>query len=81
MFLVYILKSLITARYYIGHTSDLNKRLKAHNFGNVKSTKGYKPWEVIYTEKFETKSEAFKREMQLKSYKSGQALNRIIGNK
>ncbi len=71
MYFVYILKSLIADRYYIGHTADVDKRLAEHNQGRTRSTKGYKPWKVVYIEKYETKSEAFRREQEIKSYKSG----------
>ena len=71
MFTVYILFSSSHNRYYIGHSADLNTRLKNHNYGKVRSTKAYKPWTIVYTEDFPTKSEAYKREMEIKSYKSG----------
>lgn len=71
MYFVYILKSQRVNRYYIGHTEDVEKRLKEHNSGKSKSTKGYAPWEVVYTEEYHTKSEAYKREQEIKSYKSG----------
>jgi putative endonuclease len=71
MYDVYILKSKIKDRYYIGHTNNLEKRLIEHNSGKTKSTKAYLPWEVIHTESYKTKSEAFKRELEIKSYKSG----------
>lgn len=71
MFYVYVLKSLVTERCYIGHTAELEKRLAEHNRGKTRSTKGYLPWKVVYTEKFETKSEAFRREQEIKSFKSG----------
>lgn len=71
MFTVYILKSLVIDRFYIGHTADLDKRLREHNAGRTRSTKAYTPWEVIYTEYYETKSQAVKRELEIKSYKSG----------
>ena len=67
MFTVYVLKSKNHNFHYIGHTKNLDKRLKAHNYGKVKSTKAYKPFKVIYTENFDSKSKAFKREMYLKS--------------
>jgi putative endonuclease len=66
-FFVYILKSTVTERYYIGQTSNLEKRIKRHNFGEMFSTKPYRPWEIIYFEKFSTRSEAMKRERYLKS--------------
>ncbi|MBK7872687.1 MAG: GIY-YIG nuclease family protein [Saprospiraceae bacterium] len=68
MFFVYILKSQLTGKHYYGHTKHIDVRLKEHNTGRVKSTKAYSPpWQVIYTESFETKSEAFKRELFFKS--------------
>lgn len=77
MFIVYILKSGSTGRYYIGHISNLQQRLKDHNRGKVRSTKAYRPWEIIYFEEYLTKSEAYNREMQIKSYKSGEAFRRL----
>ncbi len=66
-YFVYILKSTIVDRYYIGQTSDLQKRLKRHNYGEMFSTKPYRPWEMIYSERFPSRSEAMKREQFLKS--------------
>jgi len=66
MFYLYILKSRSSGRYYIGCTSDLNKRLSQHNHGGTKSTKPYRPWFLIYSESFENRSEAMKREWFLK---------------
>jgi len=63
---VYILKSCVRQRYYIGCTSDIDKRLKEHNAGKTKSTKPYIPWKVLHTEIFENKNEAYKREWHLK---------------
>ena len=71
MYVVYILQSINFDRFYIGHTVDLVKRIKEHNAGKTKSTKAYKPWKLVYTEDYNTKSEAFKREKEIKSYKSG----------
>ena len=78
MYFVYILKSKNFNRYYIGHTSDWKKRLSEHNTNKVRSTKAYSPWEIVLLEKYETKSEAFKREMQIKSYKSGEAFKKLL---
>ncbi|MCG2715497.1 MAG: GIY-YIG nuclease family protein, partial [Candidatus Marinimicrobia bacterium] len=50
-----------------GYSSDLSNRLKAHNSGKVRSTKSYKPFNIIYTEEFSDKSFAIKQEMNLKS--------------
>jgi putative endonuclease len=63
----YIIKSLKDAKCYYGHTLDIQRRLKDHNNGKVRSTKGRRPFEIIYSEEFETKSEATKRELFYKS--------------
>lgn len=78
MFKVYILKSKINGRYYIGHTEDLENRLSRHNRGLVKSTKSYRPWRVVYTEEFENKNDAYKREFKIKSYKGGNSFKKLI---
>ncbi|WDV44490.1 GIY-YIG nuclease family protein [Clostridiaceae bacterium M8S5] len=53
--------------YYTGWTTDLKKRLKAHN-GKIASkyTRGRTPVNLTYYEEFETKKEAMKREVQIK---------------
>ena len=67
MFAVYVIKSAGYNFHYIGHTSDITKRLNAHNSGKVRSTKAYRPFHIIYSEEFKDRSSAFKREMYLKS--------------
>ena len=81
MFIVYILKSLEKDRYYIGHCNDLSVRLERHNNGYIKSTKSYAPWQIIYTEEFGSKSSAYKREIQIKSYKGGNAFKKLLNKK
>ncbi|MEX2052075.1 MAG: GIY-YIG nuclease family protein [Candidatus Paceibacterota bacterium] len=71
MFQVYILKSIKNEKHYIGHTGNLDDRLSRHNGGQVKSTKSSVPWDIVYTETFNTKQEAYQREFELKSYKGG----------
>ncbi|MBO8130878.1 MAG: GIY-YIG nuclease family protein [Candidatus Marinimicrobia bacterium] len=68
MFKVYVLKSLKDNYHYIGHTANLEKRLKEHNKGKVRSTKPHRPFKIIYTESYHNRSSAFKREMYLKSF-------------
>lgn len=55
--------------YYTGSTPDIEKRLRQHNGdikGGAKYTRGRKPVKLIYTETHKTKSEALKRENELK---------------
>jgi putative endonuclease len=68
MFTTYVLYSVSYDKIYIGYTSDMVERLKSHN---TLATKGYtikfRPWIIVYTEDFELKSDAMKREKELKS--------------
>jgi putative endonuclease len=80
-FYPYILKSKINERYYIGTTADLHDQIKRHNEGRSKSTKPGRPWELVYTEKFDTRSEALTRERQLKKWKSRTRIEDLIKSK
>ena len=64
---VYILKSTLHERRYIGSTENLEKRLALHNKGKVRSSKAYRPYIIIYKEEFNTRSEALKQEMFFKT--------------
>ncbi len=68
MFTVYVLYSPSYNKIYIGQTQDMDNRLEWHN---IKSTKGYttkyRPWIIAYTESVASRSEALKREKQLKT--------------
>jgi len=74
----YILFSPTTGRYYIGSTKNIAERLLRHNKGATQSTKPYRPWVVVHEEKFETKTEAQKRENLIKSYKHGEAFKKLL---
>ncbi len=67
MYWVYILLSENKNRFYIGSTGNIDKRLKDHNQSKVRSTKAYKPWKLIYQEKFTDRTAARKRENYLKN--------------
>jgi len=47
--------------------ADIEVRLKEHNAGKTRSTKGFIPWKLIYKEGVSTRLEARKREIYLKS--------------
>ncbi|MCI0407702.1 MAG: GIY-YIG nuclease family protein, partial [Acidobacteria bacterium] len=79
MAFLYILHSDSTGRYYIGSTSDLERRLREHQRGQTPSTRGRGPWRLIYREEFPTLSAARKRERQIKSWKSHRSVTDLIG--
>ncbi len=80
MYYTYIIKSKTKDRLYIGSCSDLESRLEHHNLGHSRSTKGYIPWEIVYYEEYETKTEAIKREYELKKMKNKKYLVWLINN-
>ena len=67
MHYVYLLKSNKANWSYIGQTSDLRKRLAQHKAGQIRSTKGHVPLELIYYEAYSNASDARKREIELKT--------------
>ncbi len=67
MYRVYVLYSPKYNKIYIGQTEDIERRLIEHNNGLLSTyAKRYKLWKIIYTEKYATRSEAIRREKQLK---------------
>ena len=77
-FYVYVLKSSIVDRLYIGCTSDLVRRVKEHNLGLNSSTKSYMPWKLIYYEASLDQNDAKRREKYLKTSKGGGLLKRRL---
>ncbi|MFV8354846.1 GIY-YIG nuclease family protein [Flavobacterium sp. XS1P32] len=66
-YFVYVLQSEIDVRLYKGQTSNIDKRIIEHNTGKTKSTKGFKPWKLVYLEIFDSRSEAVLREKYFKT--------------
>jgi len=67
MYYSYILKSLKDNTHYYGSTEKIENRVKAHNAGKVKFTKGHIPYKLHYFETFKTRKEAVARERFYKS--------------
>ena len=66
MYYVYVLRSENEEnRFYLGSTKDLKQRLKSHNQGENKSTKGTQ-WQLVYYEAYLTLNAARQREHKLK---------------
>ena len=74
MFYLYIIQSQKDGKLYTGFTSSIEKRIRAHNQGEVRSTRNRRPFKLVYQEKYESKSEALKREKFLKSFKGGKTV-------
>ncbi|MCD6447259.1 MAG: GIY-YIG nuclease family protein [Candidatus Marinimicrobia bacterium] len=75
MYYVYILRSKINSgKTYTGYSSDLRKRLVAHNQGDCKHTSQYRPWEIEWYCAFNNRLKAMRFEKYLKS-SSGKAFS------
>ena len=81
MFFVYVLYSVKFNRRYVGMTNNIDRRLNEHNNGRQRSTKAFKPWIIIHSEQFETRLEARKREVYLKSGIGREWLNKNFNQK
>ena len=67
---VYILRSDSTGQYYVGHTGDLDDRVRRHNAGRVTVTRNRGPWQLVHSEEFPTRAAAATREQAIKRRKS-----------
>jgi len=65
-------------RYYIGHTNNLELRLKQHNDSESGWTKSYRPWIVIYKNSHKARVPAMREEKYLKSLKNKERIRQYI---
>jgi putative endonuclease len=79
MCVAYILYSKEGDKFYIGHTCDsLKERLRKHLTNHGGFTMKFKDWEIVYAEFFESKSDAYAREREIKSWKSRNRILKLI---
>ena len=80
MYYTYIIQSQKSDKFYIGSCHDIDKRIERHNAGATPSTKSGRPWKLVYSEKYQTNSQALKREREIKSKKSRKYIDYLIEN-
>ena len=80
LFSVYIIQSLIDHSYYIGYSNNLERRIFQHNSAKTGYTAKKSPWILVYSESFEIKSLAIKREQFLKNQKSCDFIKKLISS-
>jgi putative endonuclease len=79
MALFYILYSLSLDRYYIGHTTEaVSERLRKHLSAHGGWTARAKDWRVVYSEEHYSKSEAYRRELEVKGWKNRSRVEALI---
>lgn len=73
-FNVYILQSLVTGRYYVGQTANLQKRVNEHNSELAGHTRKEQPWQLIWTTVVQSGKEATALEKKIKARGAGRFL-------
>ena len=74
----YILFSNKLNKYYVGSTTDIERRFAEHNRGKEKFTKTGIPWVIVYTQIFDVILQARKREFFIKKMKSRKFIESLI---
>jgi len=78
IYAVYVLWSKEESKFYIGFTSDIERRIKEHRSGKVHTTKRYKSLNLIYYEKFVSEVDARRREKYFKTTQGKKGLRLIL---
>ena len=77
---VYILRCK-DGSYYTGHAKDVEKRFEMHKKGRgAKYTRAHEPEKLVYTEKFESRGDAMRRERRIKSLSHSKKHQLIMDN-
>ena len=79
--IVYILQSEKTGRYYTGSTGNLQDRLYRHRQGNTSTTKRIGNWSLVFSQEFNSLTEARRIERKIKSWKRKDFIEKIIREK
>ena len=81
MFHLYILFSASRDRFYVGSTGDtLEERIRKHNANHKGFTGGPGDWTLVYSEIYNSKSDALKREKEIKKWKSKKLILKLMSS-
>ena len=81
MWYVYILYSASSGKTYTGFSNDVQRRLTEHNVSESKGfTLRYRPWVLIRSEIYSTKTEAMEREKFLKSGRGREQVKEFVSD-
>ena len=75
---LYILYSKAIDKYYVGYSSDIEKRIEYHNYNHKGFTARSKDWQLVYSEIFNDRTLAMKREKEIKAWKSRTRIIELI---
>lgn len=75
---IYIIQSTVNGKLYTGMSNDVIKRVAAHNAGRgAKYTRTGRPWRLAYVEIVPSKSDALRRERQIKKMRRSDKIRLI----
>ena len=77
---LYILQSESSGRFYVGQTKHLDERLHYHNANYSSAIKNRGPWKLVYTEVYATRSEAVRREQEIKRQKDRRYIEALVNS-
>lgn len=78
VFYVYLIKSTVEKWIYVGFCENLEIRLNQHNSGQVRSTKSYKPFRLLFVQIVKSRNEARNLEKFLKVRFNKEALLNLL---
>lgn len=82
VYYVYIMYSEKCNQYYVGHSDNVDRKLDEHNSGKGgKYTIRWKPWELVYSGTYESKSLVVNRELEIENKKSTKYIEGLIEQK
>ena len=77
-YFVYILQSERDGTYYVGQTTNVDERVRRHNQGRSSYTRGRGPWVLVYQEEVSSRSEAARREREIKKRKERDYIEQLV---
>ena len=78
MYYTYILYSELKDKFYIGSSENPNERLKKHNNKNKGYTNQSNDWKIVFSQSFESRTEAMAFERKIKNWKSRKMILKLI---
>lgn len=78
---VYLLRSRgYPGQLYVGMSANPRQRLDYHNGGSCRHTSKFRPWEIVYSEKYDNEADAVTRERQIKGWTRAKKERLILGD-
>jgi len=78
VYYVYAIQSNVKHWVYIGLTKDVNNRVERHNSGRERTTKSYRPFQLIFVQEYSDRKSARDAEKYLKIRNNKESLLELI---